>query len=565
MAYQRTTRNKTKKGNHQKKSLKVTKTPPSINPLHPMLQLQQKLGNQAVNRFIQTKLTMSQPGDKYEQEAEQVSKQVMGIPEPKVQRICPECEEELQRQSIAPEEEEETLQTQPLAEQITPLVQKQTEPMEEEEETLQTKTTSEQPSKVSSSLQNQITALNGGGKPLPPSEREFFEPRFGADFSQVRLHTDSQAAETASAVNARAFTFGENIVFGAGQYQPSGSQGRHLLAHELTHVIQQSGQFVQTNDLDAQQRIPVQSMAPMIQCYGEQPYDVGTIDIHINRRDGQWDMWSEILPGGNVYEGLGGYIRHRSVPGNVRQLILSSNLQQIFNHIQRTLRELGSWSTDISLNYHLIRNDSGVVDRIIFDAPHFPVLEPEIIEGERISLNDWLQMAIERLNEGEPGYIEDERFRTALIVILPHWRQGRLTDGQYLSIRQIDAQRGTVWRGGAYSRGSRNISAIAMDFIHSGIGDYHYYMPRYVAAQRGDGGDSNRALDRWITQSYERVESAWEGMDHLRVFTGEHPGLTIEYENRSAIEAMMAWRNRRRSNPEAFLSHICSISNICGR
>ncbi len=240
MAYQQTTRNKTKKENHQKKSLKITKTPPSINPLHPMLQLQQKLGNQAVNRFIQTKLTMSQPGDKYEQEAEQVSKQVMGIPKPKIQRVCPECEEELQRQSIAQEEEEETLQTQPLAEQITPLVQKQTEPMEEEEEILQTKTASEQPSTVSSSLQNRITALNGGGNPLPPSERAFFEPRFGADFSQVRLHTDSQAAETASAVNARAFTFGENIVFGAGEYQPSGSQGRHLLAHELTHVVQQT-------------------------------------------------------------------------------------------------------------------------------------------------------------------------------------------------------------------------------------------------------------------------------------------------------------------------------------
>ncbi len=191
---------------------------------------------------IQAKLTIGQPNDQYEQEADRVAEQLMRMPEPRIQRRCPKCKEELRRQPMVDKEEEErTLQTKPLAEQITQLVQRQAEPIAEEEKTLQTKTSSSQPSTVSSSLQNQISALQGGGQPLPHSERAFFEPRFGTDFSQVRVHTDSQAVETASAVNARAFTVGQNIVFGTAQYQPSESEGRRLLAHELTHVVQQNG------------------------------------------------------------------------------------------------------------------------------------------------------------------------------------------------------------------------------------------------------------------------------------------------------------------------------------
>jgi hypothetical protein len=80
---------------------------------------------------------------------------------------------------------------------------------------------------------------------LPESERHFFEPRFGADFSQVRVHADGQAAEAARAVNARAFTLGRDVVFGGGEYQPRSSEGSRLLAHELTHVVQQNGGVVQ--------------------------------------------------------------------------------------------------------------------------------------------------------------------------------------------------------------------------------------------------------------------------------------------------------------------------------
>lgn len=79
----------------------------------------------------------------------------------------------------------------------------------------------------------------GTGKLLDPGLRAFFEPRFGHDLSAVRIHTDNKAAQTARALNARAFTVGTNIVFDRGEYAPATQNGRHLLAHELTHTLQQ--------------------------------------------------------------------------------------------------------------------------------------------------------------------------------------------------------------------------------------------------------------------------------------------------------------------------------------
>ena len=81
--------------------------------------------------------------------------------------------------------------------------------------------------------------LSSSGQPLNAGTRAFMEPRFGHDFSKVRIHTDAKAAESAQAVNALAYTVGRDVVFGAGQYTPGMSQGRRLLAHELTHVVQQ--------------------------------------------------------------------------------------------------------------------------------------------------------------------------------------------------------------------------------------------------------------------------------------------------------------------------------------
>jgi hypothetical protein len=110
---------------------------------------------------------------------------------------------------------------------------------EEEEEPIQAKQAEAQVPQIGRGLEAQICSLRDSGRPLPGSARNFFEPRFGHDFSQVRVHTDRQAAETARAVKARACTLGRDIAFGAGQYAPGTAAGARLLAHELTHVVQQ--------------------------------------------------------------------------------------------------------------------------------------------------------------------------------------------------------------------------------------------------------------------------------------------------------------------------------------
>jgi hypothetical protein len=80
-----------------------------------------------------------------------------------------------------------------------------------------------------------------GGSPLGTALRSQMEGRFGHDFSRVRIHTDARADESAQAVQARAFTVGNDIVFRAGQFNPQSTDSQHLLAHELTHVVQQEG------------------------------------------------------------------------------------------------------------------------------------------------------------------------------------------------------------------------------------------------------------------------------------------------------------------------------------
>jgi hypothetical protein len=175
---------------------------------------------------LQAQLTINQPGDRYEQEADHVAAQVMRMPEPGVQRKCAACEEEegVQRKCAACEEEE--------------LVQRQ--PLEEEEEELQMKEAGPAPAPTPATAPPAVqSALRAPGRPLDAGTRAYMEPRFGADFSGVRVHTDAQAAESAQAINAQAYTVGRDVVFGAGQYAPGTGAGKQLIAHELAHVVQQ--------------------------------------------------------------------------------------------------------------------------------------------------------------------------------------------------------------------------------------------------------------------------------------------------------------------------------------
>lgn len=94
---------------------------------------------------------------------------------------------------------------------------------------------------VGSDVESQIENGSSGGEPLPADLRDYFEPRFGQDLSHVRIHKGALASGSAKAIHARAYTTGKDIVLGAGEYAPETTEGKKLLAHELTHVIQQQG------------------------------------------------------------------------------------------------------------------------------------------------------------------------------------------------------------------------------------------------------------------------------------------------------------------------------------
>ena len=110
---------------------------------------------------------------------------------------------------------------------------------EEEEETLQARSTGDAGMRVTEDVSRQVRASRGGGNPLPGPVRDRMEGRFGTDFSGIRIHTDNAAVQLSKALRAQAFTRGSDIFFNQGKFAPGSRSGEHLLAHELTHTIQQ--------------------------------------------------------------------------------------------------------------------------------------------------------------------------------------------------------------------------------------------------------------------------------------------------------------------------------------
>ncbi|HBB32030.1 MAG TPA: hypothetical protein DDZ80_10900 [Cyanobacteria bacterium UBA8803] len=169
---------------------------------------------------IQPKLKISQPNDYFEQEADWIADKIMRMPSPDI----------TVNGSAA-------MRFKPLAN--TELVQLQE--LEKQEETIQPKHTSNKVHEVTPDLEAGIENLHqSSGEPLPSEIRTFMEPRFGRDFSEIRLHTSVQASQLARRLNARAFTIGKDIVFGSGEFQLKSYAGRQLLAHELAHTLQQN-------------------------------------------------------------------------------------------------------------------------------------------------------------------------------------------------------------------------------------------------------------------------------------------------------------------------------------
>jgi hypothetical protein len=169
---------------------------------------------QTSSPLVQPKFAIGQINDPLEHEADRVAEQIMTTPtrepsiasaSPQISRMCADCE------------------------------------AEDEAQMLQTKraTTSEPAAGYAPGAV--YKTIGSSGQPLDAAARTYFEPRFGHDFSRVRIHSDSAAHEAAASVDAKAYTVGSDVVFAAGQYAPHSPDGKQLLAHELTHVVQQAG------------------------------------------------------------------------------------------------------------------------------------------------------------------------------------------------------------------------------------------------------------------------------------------------------------------------------------
>jgi hypothetical protein len=167
---------------------------------------------------VQPKLTVNAPGDAYEREADAVADAVMRVDDGSAARTLPSISPLTVQRKCAECEEEEAVQREPVRGEATPA------PREGD---------------AAGSLSAALQASRGGGQPLRDETRSWMESRFGTAFDQVRVHTGTRAVQLSRELNAEAFTHGADIYFDAGRYDPGSRPGQRLLAHELTHVVQQ--------------------------------------------------------------------------------------------------------------------------------------------------------------------------------------------------------------------------------------------------------------------------------------------------------------------------------------
>ncbi|MCP4153735.1 MAG: DUF4157 domain-containing protein, partial [bacterium] len=152
---------------------------------------------------------------------------------------CPHCKGTVQPKLKGGHNDRDQKETGPI---INPLItpgQSGVTADESRKKTVRTKQLSGKTTTPTPGIQDQIQTLKGGGQPLPETTRNYFEPRFGKDLGNIRLHTGTKANDAAATLHAQAFTTGNNVAFGHGHYSPETIAGKKLLAHEITHTIQQ--------------------------------------------------------------------------------------------------------------------------------------------------------------------------------------------------------------------------------------------------------------------------------------------------------------------------------------
>lgn len=398
-------------------------------------------------RGVQAKLKVSQLGDAAEREADTIANAITAAPGAMVQLKCSACEEEekreIRRKGSSPE------------------------------------------SAAPAAGEDVVSAL-GPGQPLDAAARDFFEPRFGMAFRAVRVHTGAAAAESARALNARAYTLGKDIVFGAGEYQAQTAEGKHLLAHELTHVVQQSsGSAPSTLQRDA---LPAQPDERVTACLGQTddilPGRTGLL-VHLDRSIQLMDAL------GPEYQPLERQIRQSP---EARRFVCESGVPGI----------VALWDTrsaqgvlDVAAARLALRSQPGRYDSFVMPRRRQERRLTEAGQGAR-AVGEWagdttrsqslansmllptlpapqrgnLQQSVTRLQEALP-HMEAAATRISglsgnLNALLDHFGDARREiNGEYgvmrarIALRQADTEMGTIMTGLRETQARANIDALA--------------------------------------------------------------------------------------------------------
>jgi hypothetical protein len=254
-------------------------------------------------RSTQPKLTVNEPNNKYEREAERVADAVMRMPEPgstedpqenvlpdRIQRMCPRCQRRHR-------------QGKPL----------NCEDCEQEMQRRDDRSSGSDP--IAGSAKQAARVTEEPGQPLPDRTQSFFEARMGRSFSDVRIHTGGKADRAARSIDAKAYTLGNDVVLRSDEYRPETRSGRRLLAHELTHVVQQhvgKSSEIQRQDAGDEEE-PAQGVAderngrPQQQDQQEQDQQQGQQDEEENEARQEWDAHPGIHHHFHCFEGCEGY------------------------------------------------------------------------------------------------------------------------------------------------------------------------------------------------------------------------------------------------------------------
>ncbi|SRR6266480_2663724 len=310
-------------------------------PSPPLAYWQQSAGNQAIQHlfrsgYIQAKLAISNPDDPEEREADHVANTIMR------KAAGPHC-------SCSPGEEmcEECQQK-----QSAPAIQRRV-------------TSPAAPSHVPHIVSD---VLRSSGHPLDSATRAFFEPRFGHDFSDVRVHTDSRAADSARSIKAHAYTLGNDLVFGTGQFAPDTAAGRTLLAHELAHVARQSPEettlrrFPMCSQLlsgnDTGRLVPESDVQEFL---ADELETVGSVERELRVPGGSAAPWRTEGPPGSSDTVIDPQIINEATQGSVDIALWTGELNLEFLEVKKATWPMAQFAEQQLLNY-IAKGNRGIRD-----------------------------------------------------------------------------------------------------------------------------------------------------------------------------------------------------------